>query len=253
MPILHVFLVKHPNFKFLPVSPGFCRLKLAGLNQFLPAGLNRSGRNQTTLEKDEKLTIKIITNKKPIIEKISQIEEEKDKKVVKCKKPLNFCQFLQKERNARKVQVNIPFSDWKGKVSCKMFKKVDFQSHAKTHSQRGKFFFIYSCLDLNHLSPLLDYRETISTHENVLLSFGQSVQNHVESREVIINKSMKFSSLKAWPFRVNDRVRFFKYRTEKLIVQTENVENPNLKSVYSVKHVKKRRKVAQIKCSSCGK
>ena len=49
MPILHVFLVKHPYFKFLPVSPGFCRLKLAGLNRFLPAGLNRSGRNQTTL------------------------------------------------------------------------------------------------------------------------------------------------------------------------------------------------------------
>ena len=39
MPILHVFLVKHPYFKFLPVSPGFCRLKLAGLNRFLPAGL----------------------------------------------------------------------------------------------------------------------------------------------------------------------------------------------------------------------
>ena len=50
MPILHVFLVKHPYFKFLPVSPGFCRLKLAGLNRFLPAGLNRSGRNQTTLD-----------------------------------------------------------------------------------------------------------------------------------------------------------------------------------------------------------
>ena len=49
MPIKHVFLVKHPYFQFLPVSPGFCRLKLAGLNRFLPAGLNRSGRNQTTL------------------------------------------------------------------------------------------------------------------------------------------------------------------------------------------------------------
>ena len=36
----HVFLIKHPYFKFLPVSPGFCRLKLAGLNRFLPAGLN---------------------------------------------------------------------------------------------------------------------------------------------------------------------------------------------------------------------
>ena len=100
---------------------------------------------------------------------------------------------------------------------------------------------------------LLDYRETISTHENVLLSFGQSVQNHVESREVIVNKSIKFSSLKAWPFRGNERVKFFKYRAEKLIVETQNVENQNLKSIYSVKHVKKRRKVAQIKCSSCGK
>ena len=29
MPIKHVFLVKYPYFKFLPVSPGFCWLKLA--------------------------------------------------------------------------------------------------------------------------------------------------------------------------------------------------------------------------------
>ena len=89
-------------------------------------------------EKDEKLTIKIITNKEPIIEKISPTEDE-DKKVIKCKKPLNFCQFLQKKRNSKKVPVNIPISEWKGKVKCKIFKKVDFQSHAKTHSQRGMF------------------------------------------------------------------------------------------------------------------
>merc|ERR1711983_305337 len=49
MPIEHVFLAKYAHFKFLPVSAGFCRLKLAGLNRFLPASLNRSGRNQTTL------------------------------------------------------------------------------------------------------------------------------------------------------------------------------------------------------------
>ena len=49
MTIKYVFLVKHPYFKYLPVSPGFCRLKLASLNLFLPAGLNRFGRNQTTL------------------------------------------------------------------------------------------------------------------------------------------------------------------------------------------------------------
>ena len=100
-------------------------------------------KDDPSVEKDEKLTIKIITNKEPIIEKISPTEEE-DKKVIK---PLNFCQFLQKKRNAKKVQVNIPFSEWKGKVSCKIFKKVDFQSHAKTQSQRGKFFFNHSCLD----------------------------------------------------------------------------------------------------------
>ena len=41
MPILHVFLVKHPYFKFLPVSPGFCWLKLAGLNRFLPAEIKQ--------------------------------------------------------------------------------------------------------------------------------------------------------------------------------------------------------------------
>ena len=97
-----------------------------------------------SMEKDEKLTIKIITNKEPIIEKVSPTEEE-DKKVIKCKKPLNFFQFLQKKRNSKKVPVTIPISDWKGKVKCKIFKKVDFQSHAKTHSQRGMFHLsIYS-------------------------------------------------------------------------------------------------------------
>ena len=95
-------------------------------------------KDDPSMEKDDKLTIKIITNKEPIIEKISPTEEE-DKKVIKCKKPLNFCQFLQKKRNSKKVPVTIPISEWKGKVKCKIFKKVDFQSHAKTHSQRGMF------------------------------------------------------------------------------------------------------------------
>ena len=99
---------------------------------------NQRDKDDPSVGKDEKLTIKIITNKEPIIEKISPTEEE-DKKVIKCKKPLNFFQFLQKKRNSKKVPVTIPISDWKGKVKCKIFKKVDFQSHAKTHSQRGMF------------------------------------------------------------------------------------------------------------------
>ena len=85
----------------------------------------------------EKLEIKIVTNKKPIIEKISSEEKEDDTSIVKCK-PLNFWQFLQNKRNSHKVQVNIPLSNWTGKVNCKIFKKVDFQSQTKTHSHRGK-------------------------------------------------------------------------------------------------------------------
>ena len=204
-----------------------------------------------SVENSTKLEIKIVTNKEPIIEKISPPEKEDEKSDVKCK-PLNFCQFLQKRRSSKKVQVNIPLSDWKGKVNCKIFKKVDFHSQTKTHSQRGRYL-CFICWSFTLYLTLLDYRETMSTHENILSSFGQSVQNHVESREVIVNKSIKFSSLKAWPFRRKDGMRFCKYRTEKLILQTQNVENTNLKSIYSVKHVKKRRKVAQIKCLSCGK
>ena len=91
-----------------------------------------------TAVNDTKLEIKIITNKEPIIERISPPEKEGDKSVEKCK-PLNFCQFLQKRRNSKKAQVNIPLSDWKGKVNCKIFKKVDFYSQTKTHSQRGRY------------------------------------------------------------------------------------------------------------------
>ena len=93
-----------------------------------------------TAVNDAKLEIKIITNKEPIIERISPPEKEEDKSDVKCK-PLKFCQFLQKRRSSKKVQVNIPLSDWKGKVNCKIFKKVDFQSRTKTFSQRGIFIY----------------------------------------------------------------------------------------------------------------
>ena len=98
-------------------------------------------KDELSVGKDEKLEIKIITNKKPIIERITPEEEEDDTSIVRCN-PLNVCQFLQKWRNSNKVQVNIPLSDWKGKVNCKIFKKVDFQSQTKTHSQRGKGLFV---------------------------------------------------------------------------------------------------------------
>ena len=102
-----------------------------------------------TVENDTKLEIEIVTNKEPIIERVSPPEKEADKSDVKCR-PLNFCQFLQKRRNSKKVQVNIPLSDWKGKVNCKIFKKVDFQSQTKTHSQRGIYvsFVDHSSLHL---------------------------------------------------------------------------------------------------------
>ena len=135
---------------------------------------------------------------------------------------------------------------------AKFLKRSTFSLKQKLTLKEVKGFWVDLFIAIS-LFDFADYRETISTHENVLLSFGQSVQNHVESREVIVNKSIKFSPLKAWPLRGKDRIRFIKYRTEKLVVQTQNVENTNLKSIYSVKHVKKRRKVAQIKCSSCGK
>lgn len=94
-------------------------------------------KDDQSVEKDEKLEIKIVTNKKPIIERIIPEEKEEDTSIVKCK-PLNFWQFLQNRRNSHKVQVNIPLSDWKGKVNCTIFKKIDFQSQTETHSQRGK-------------------------------------------------------------------------------------------------------------------
>ena len=104
-------------------------------------GEKHEDKDDQSVKKDEKLEIRIVTNKKPIIERISPEEKEEETSIVKCN-PLNFCQFLQKWRNSNKVQVNIPLSDWKGKVNCKIFKKVDFQSQTKTHSQRGKGLFV---------------------------------------------------------------------------------------------------------------
>ena len=100
----------------------------------------------------------------------------------------------------------------------------------------------------------LDKRETISTHENVLSSWEQSVTNHVNSRDALINKSLRKSENSTFMFWSTWRSRRNKYNVyavEELTVEVKHVENSNFKSIYQVKHVKKRRKIARVKCLSC--
>ena len=96
-------------------------------------------KNAPSVEKDEKLMIKIITNKEPIIEKIPPKKEESNK-ANKCKPSKFFKFFLSSKGKSKENQVNIPHCDWKGNINCRIFKKVDFRSNAKCHSQRGMFF-----------------------------------------------------------------------------------------------------------------
>ena len=82
----------------------------------------------------------IITNKEPIIDKVDEEGNEINKKVTKsnfCSKITKICQYFDRER-----QVSIPFSDWHGKVQCKIVKKVKTFSNKKSYKEKGKSCFL---------------------------------------------------------------------------------------------------------------
>ena len=96
--------------------------------------------NSDKKEGDEnKLRVTIITNKEPIIDKVDEEGNEINKKVTKknfCSKIMNICHYLQRER-----KVSIPCCDWKGKVQCRLVKKVKTFSNQKYYTEKGRSIY----------------------------------------------------------------------------------------------------------------
>jgi len=144
-------------------------------------------------------------------------------------------------RNATKIKtkirgrnVNAREKDWHGPIICTIVKDVSYWDKKQTCSH---------------------FEETIveSKHEAVKDSWERSLTNLLKSRKAIVNNSKKEAAncCKKRP-KKKSRKKFKVYKTEKLIVETRSVRNQNLKSIYSIVHIKKSRPVKNINyCRSC--
>ena len=97
-------------------------------------------------KEDEKLTITIITNKEPIIEKVTSEDDKKanSASTSKCR----FSKICRYFKNRKKRVVNFPYSEWSGKVHCSITKTVNLWADSKCKSvniggyEHKKFFLI---------------------------------------------------------------------------------------------------------------
>ena len=87
---------------------------------------------------EEKLTVTVITNKEPIIEKLNTDNDTKSKVI--RKKPscfLKIFRYFSKRRKKKKL-INIPRSNWNGKVTCKIVKSKKVTNETEQLTSKGK-------------------------------------------------------------------------------------------------------------------
>ena len=83
-------------------------------------------------KEDEKLTITIITNKEPIIEKVTSEDDKKANSASTSKCTTSkICRYF---KNRKKRVVNFPYSEWSGKVHCSITKTVNLWADSKCRS-----------------------------------------------------------------------------------------------------------------------
>ena len=105
-------------------------------NSFTVKKENSEEKQNTDKNEDDKLRVTIFTNKEPIIDKVDGEGNEINKRVTKrnfCSKITKVCQYFDRRR-----QVSIPYSEWQGKVQCKIVKKVKTFSNKKNYKVKGK-------------------------------------------------------------------------------------------------------------------
>ena len=83
-------------------------------------------------EKEEKLEVTIISNKKPVVEKIEPQSEVKSVKSSALRKI--FSCFLVKN----KIPVNLPRTEWLGSTDCTVKKTVKLSALRKVYKQAGQ-------------------------------------------------------------------------------------------------------------------
>ena len=91
-------------------------------------------------KKDSPLTITILTNKEPIIEKVNPGEDSNIESTNKNKKKSTFLSqiwiYLRKRRKKRFI--NVPFNEWNGPVQCKISKKSKMKFNSHFVKNKGK-------------------------------------------------------------------------------------------------------------------
>ena len=84
--------------------------------------------------KDDKLEVTIISNKKPVLEKIEPQSESEVKTLKTSRLRKIFSCFLRENKSS----VNLPRSDWLGPTACTVKKTVKLSSLRKVFRQAGR-------------------------------------------------------------------------------------------------------------------
>ena len=84
--------------------------------------------------KDEKLEVTIISNKKPVLEKIDPQSQSEVKTLKSSRLRKIFSCFLRENKRS----VNLPRSEWRGPTACSVKKTVKLSSLRKVFKQTGQ-------------------------------------------------------------------------------------------------------------------
>ena len=99
-------------------------------------------------------------------------------------------------------------------------------------------------------TQFIDTKHTSSTREFVHSSWNQAVANHINTRSQKVNNSLTVSTpIKSQRF---GRKKFKIYAKENMLMEVINDDNKHLKSIYTIDHVKEKRKKSLIMCKYCG-
>ena len=124
--------------------------------------------------RDDKLEVTIISNKTPVLEKIEPQSETEVKTLKSSRLRKMFSCFL----GENKSSVNLPRSEWLGPTACTVKKTVKLSSLRKVLKQAGRSDQTGQNYSRERLSKFAERRTALSRHEDVQLSWDNSVNHH---------------------------------------------------------------------------
>lgn len=99
---------------------------------------NKAEDDNKETKTEEKLTVQIITNKEPVIEKIDEDKNVVDDTNFNNRKLLRFCKLFQSRNRGNKI-VNFDKTKWTGQVSCVINKNIQVWSQSSNSVKKGNF------------------------------------------------------------------------------------------------------------------